>query len=77
MRNARLAGWLWLTVGTLYLIAAVLTGLLAVAMNSWSPLLATVASGLAAIACVLTGLDHTPADKPAAAASAVRLPAPR
>lgn len=64
MGNGRLASWLWLTVGMLYLVAAVLTGLLAVAMNSWSPLLATAASGLAAIACVLTGLEHTPADEP-------------
>jgi hypothetical protein len=61
MGNDRLSSWLWLAVGALYLIAAVLTLLLAVAMNAWPPLLATAASALAAAACVLTGLDDAPA----------------
>lgn len=64
MGNDRFSSWLWVSVGLLYLVAAVLTLLLAVAMNSWPPLLATAASALAAAACVLTGLEGAPADDP-------------
>ncbi len=66
MRNDRLSSWFWLALGMLYLVAAVLSLLLAVAMSTWSPLLATAASALAATQCVLTGLERAPADEPLA-----------
>jgi hypothetical protein len=48
----------WLVVAALYLVAAVLTVMLAVAMGAWGLWLVTAALALAAGGCLLIGFDH-------------------
>jgi hypothetical protein len=48
----------WLLLTFLYLAAAVLSVLLAIAMDTWWPVLITLTSLLAATACALTALDR-------------------
>jgi hypothetical protein len=48
----------WLVLAGLYLVAAVLTVLLAVSMASWWPLVLVVAFVVAAARCVVAALDR-------------------
>jgi hypothetical protein len=48
----------WLLLAFLYLTAAVLSMLLALAMSAWEPLLLVAALVAAAIGCLLAALDN-------------------
>lgn len=48
----------WYLLAALYLIAAVLTVLLAVAMGTWWPLVLVLVSVVAAARCVVAALDR-------------------
>ncbi|HET9138852.1 hypothetical protein [Actinophytocola sp.] len=48
----------WLVLAGLYLVAAVLTVLLAVTMVAWWPLVLVAASVVAAARCVVAALDR-------------------